>query len=347
MDDDVESSWKLFESDPACFKCVSQRHHRLGSDLNWTEKLIVTTSHSELLGALGVRGLIVDDLYSLDNASLSALQPLHALVFLFKWVAGADEKGGGTGQYDNDFGGFFMRQTVNNACATIAVLNGLCNIPGVEMGTDLTQLIEFSSGLDYETKGEVFTSSDWLRTAHNSLIPPSAVSLDNLGLPKTSEDAYHFVVYLPQVGSVYELDGLKRAPVNHGAYNESADVGWAQKAREVIEARIATYPPGSVHFNLLAIRSDPLPIIQTQLNEANAKGQSELVRLLEEQMMVEKEKRDRWAFDNSVRRHNHLGLIYALLSGMSQTGGLDKAVEGAKARYKELLEKEESKRETQ
>lgn len=126
-------------------------------------------------------GLIVDDLYSLDDASLSALQPLHALVFLFKWVAGADEKGGGTGQYDNDFGGFFMRQvglpsppsicqknlrwlnialppkpaqTVNNACATIAVLNGVCNIPGVELGTDLTQLIDFSNGLDYEVRNK-------------------------------------------------------------------------------------------------------------------------------------------------------------------------------------------------
>ncbi|KAG8843730.1 hypothetical protein FRB96_003856 [Tulasnella sp. 330] len=316
-DDETESSWKLFESDPACF--------------------------NELFTALGVRGLIVDDLYSLDDASLSALRPLHALVFLFKWVAGADEKGGGTGQYDNDFGGFFMRQTVNNACATIAVLNGICNIPAIELGTELAQLIEFSNGLDYETKGEVFTSSDWLRTAHNSLIPPSAVSLENLGLPKTAEDAYHFVVYLPQVGSVYELDGLKRAPVNHGSYNESVNFGWAQKAREVIEARIATYPAGSVHFNLLAIRSDPLPIIQTQLNEAKAKNQSELMRLLEEQMLVEKEKRDRWAFDNSIRRHNHLGLIYALLSGMSQTGGLDKAVEGAKAKYKELREREESK----
>jgi len=209
------------------------------------------------------------------------------------------------------------------------------------MGSELSQLVTFSDGLDYETTGDVFTSSDWLRTAHNSLIPPSAVSLENLGLPKTSEDAYHFVVYLPHAGSVYELDGLKRAPVNHGSFDEKAQAGWAQKAQNVIEARIATYPPGSVHFNLLAIRSDPLPRLEQQLAEAREKGQSSLVQLLQDEKDIETEKRTRWAFDNSIRRHNHLGLIHALLYGLAETGGLDQAVEGAKVRYKELKKKEE------
>jgi hypothetical protein len=55
-------------------------------------------------------GLLVDDLWSLDSASLAALQPLHALVFLFKWVAGADERGGAQGAYEFDFPGFYMHQ---------------------------------------------------------------------------------------------------------------------------------------------------------------------------------------------------------------------------------------------
>lgn len=311
MDDDVESSWKVFESDPACF--------------------------NELFEALGVKGLIVDDLYSLDSASLAALQPLHALVFLFKWVAGSDEKGGASGSYDHDFTGFFMRQVVNNACATIAVLNGLFNIPEAEIGEQLAQLQEFSTGMDAETRGEIFTSSDWLRTQHNSLIPPSAISLANLGLPKTSEDAYHFVVYLPHLGAVYELDGLKRAPINHGAYPEAGE-GWAAKAREVIEHRISTYPPGSIHFNLLAIRGDPLPSLRAQLQ---AEGDNPMAEVYQEQIRVEEEKRAAWAFENSLRRHNHLGLIHSLLLGLAQASpsAYDKAIENAKARYKERKEK--------
>ena len=105
---------------------------------------------------------------------------------------------------------------MNNACATIAVLNALLNIPGADMGQELSELVSFTTDLDYQTRGEVFTSSSFLRTAHNSLIPPSVISMSELGLQKTSEDAYHFIVYLPSLGAVYELDGLKKAPVNHG-----------------------------------------------------------------------------------------------------------------------------------
>jgi ubiquitin carboxyl-terminal hydrolase L5 len=84
--------------------------------------------------------------------------------------------------------------------------------------------------MDAQTRGLVITSADWLREAHNALSPPSAISLDGLGLPKTTEDAYHFVVYLPVMGSLYELDGLKSHPVTHGPFQETAD-GWIEKAR--------------------------------------------------------------------------------------------------------------------
>lgn len=56
------------------------------------------------------------------------------------------------------------------------------------------------------------------------------MSLDGLGLPKTSEDAYHFVVYIPHAGSLYELDGLKPWPVKHGLVDEGGE-GWVAKAR--------------------------------------------------------------------------------------------------------------------
>jgi ubiquitin carboxyl-terminal hydrolase L5 len=83
-----------------------------------------------------------------------------------------------------------------------------------------------------QTRGEAITSSSFLRSAHNHLSPPPAVSLDGLDLPKTSEDAYHFVVYIPVAGSLYELDGLKRAPVRHGSWDEKPEAeGWVAKAR--------------------------------------------------------------------------------------------------------------------
>lgn len=184
----------------------------------------------ELLKTLGVP-LIVDDLYSLDSESLASLQPLHALIFLFKWVSTSSDSM--SGNYDPEFPGFFAHQVVNNACATLAVLNALGNIPALKSGSQLTQLLEFTNGMDPQTRGLVITSSDWLREAHNSLSPPSAISLDGLGLPKQTEDAYHFVVYLPFMGSLYELDGLKPHAVRHGSYNETGE-GWLSRARSVV-----------------------------------------------------------------------------------------------------------------
>jgi len=67
------------------------------------------------LKTLGVP-LQVDDLYSLDAESLALMQPIHALIFLFKWVAGLDESGGAEGTYDEEFPGFFAHQ-VRMDCA--------------------------------------------------------------------------------------------------------------------------------------------------------------------------------------------------------------------------------------
>lgn len=174
---------------------------------------------------------IVDDLYSLDSEALSALQPLHALIFLFKWLPSTgDEPRNRAGEYDSEFPGFFAHQTVNNACATLAVINALGNIPSMTCSVQLTDLMGFTAGMDPQTCGMVVTSADWLRELHNALSPPSAISLDGLGLPKKSEDAYHFVVYLPVLGSVYELDGLKPYPVRHGEYEDSGE-GWLRRAR--------------------------------------------------------------------------------------------------------------------
>lgn len=176
--------------------------------------------------------LVVDDLYSLDPEALAQMGPIHALIFLFKWVPTLSSAGSSSmaGEYDPTFPGFFAHQVVNNACATLAVLNGIGNIPSLAYGPQLSELMSFAAALDPQTRGLAITSADWLREAHNSLSPPSAISLDGLGSSKKTEEAYHFVVYLGALGSLYELDGLKPHAVRHGPFEESGE-GWLKVAR--------------------------------------------------------------------------------------------------------------------
>ncbi|KAN0090706.1 hypothetical protein V8E55_004272 [Tylopilus felleus] len=310
MSDGDSSGWELTESDPGVF--------------------------TELLKSLGVP-YIVDDLYSLDPEALSALQPLHALIFLFKWLpSSASEPSSTAGQFESDFPGFFAQQTVNNACATIAVINALGNIPSLPSGPQLAELMTFTTGMDPQTCGMAVTSADWLRQAHNALSPPNSISLDGLGLPKTTEDAYHFVVYIPVMGCVYELDGLKPYPVRHGEYDESGE-GWLKKAREVIEHRIGTYPTGALEFSLLALRDDPLPALKTQLEHLERSGNHSEASQVFVKINNENLKRERWAFENSLRRHNHIGLVHALLVGLAKAGQLSSATENARKIMRERV----------
>ncbi|KAI9442655.1 ubiquitin-specific protease [Lactarius indigo] len=249
--DDDSSGWQLTESDPGVF--------------------------TELLKSLGVP-LIVDDLYSLDATELASLQPLRALIFLFKWLPDAGEPDATGGAYDTAF----------------PVLNALGNIPDLTVGPELRELLSFTAGMDAQTRGLAVTSADWLRAAHNALSPPSAISLDGLDLPRTAEDAYHFIVYLPST-------------------------------RGVIAARIATYPPGSLEFSLLALRDDPLPTLHAQLSSAQASGDGAREADLAQGLADEHAKRDRWAFENSLRRHNYFGLIHSLTLALAKAGRLDAA----------------------
>ncbi|ESK91004.1 ubiquitin carboxyl-terminal hydrolase isozyme l5 [Moniliophthora roreri MCA 2997] len=310
MSGDDSGGWQLTESDPAVF--------------------------SELLKTLGLP-FIVDDLYALDDDSLASLQPLHALIFLFKWVPQSPDHTP-AGKYDPDFAGFFAHQVVNNACATLAVLNALGNIPSLKCGEQLQDLFSFTAGMDADTRGEVITSSDWLREAHNSLSPPSAISLDGLGLPKKTEEAYHFVVYLPVLGSLYELDGLKPHAISHGAFDD-AKGGWLARAREVIEGRIATYPPGALDFSLLALRDDPLPGMHSELRTLQSLEKESDATELVMRIANETNKRERWAFENSLRRHNHVGLMHALLVALAKSGKLGPAKETAKKVMQDRIHK--------
>ncbi|KAL7424369.1 hypothetical protein Q5752_000051 [Cryptotrichosporon argae] len=326
-----ESGWSLTESDPQVF--------------------------TELLRGLGVTGLQVDDLYSLDAGTLAALRPIHALIFLFKYVGGADAgEVAGVEVDPADVGVWFANQVINNSCGTLAALNAVLNIPvaasphpgeSIALGDELHTLKEFGSAMGSLDLGHALASSPTIREVHNSFSKSTPFALDPAAFPeREKEDAYHFVAYVPVNGCVYELDGLRPAPLMHAAYNDAAadvDMGgegeggvnqdWLDKAREIVEERIARYPPGSLMFNLLAVRSAAVPRLQRRLAgpELDSTTRAELA----DQLAHEQAKAARGRVENALRRSNLLPAVFELFKALRRSDVAPRAVEDARAKGRE------------
>ncbi|KAJ9122028.1 hypothetical protein QFC24_004255 [Naganishia onofrii] len=301
MNDEMEAGWSLTESDPLVF--------------------------TQLLQDIGVTGLQVDDVYSLDAGTLAALQPIHALIFLFKWVGSTPQsealaqKGGvEVTDPDDHFGIYFANQVINNSCGTLAALNAVMNIPPqqgpspeetISLGDELQNLKEFGAGMDAMDLGYLITNSDKIRQVHNSfsVSSPFAISQHPSLQSQNKEDPYHFVAYVPAQGCLWELDGLRRGPIRHGEVSDKGE-GWIAAAREAVERRIATYGEGSLMFNLLCVRSAAIPRLRRLLTDPTTP--TALIPDLQAQLAAEEEKVRRGKLENGVRRNNLIPLMVEL-----------------------------------
>jgi hypothetical protein len=148
--------------------------------------------------AMGVPGVQMEELYSLDADSMKTMKPVHGLIFLFRWTpeAGADDRAVAS-EAETPPGLFFARQVATNACATQAILSILLNRPGkVKLGGAAATLKEFCAGLPPDVAGLALASCDPVREAHNSFAPPSSLVQEDKKA-SSDEDAFHFVAYLP------------------------------------------------------------------------------------------------------------------------------------------------------
>ena len=121
----------------------------------------------------------------------------------------------------------------------------------ITLGSTLTDFKEFCGALDSETKGLALSNSDQIRSVHNSFARQQLFEIDSKKADK-DDDVFHFVSYVPINGRIYELDGLKAGPVDHGPAGDD----WTDAVRPVIEARMMKYQQGEIHFNLMAVIQD-------------------------------------------------------------------------------------------
>lgn len=112
-----------------------------------------------------------------------------------------------------------------------------------------------------ENKGWAIGNTPELACAHNSHAMPQAKRRQdkNTGVStgRFTGEAFHFVSYVPINGRLFELDGLKPYPMDHGPWKEHEE--WTEQFRRVITDRLGISTGEQlqdIRFNLMAVVPD-------------------------------------------------------------------------------------------
>jgi ubiquitin carboxyl-terminal hydrolase L5 len=206
-----------------------------------------------------------------------------------------------------------------------------------DLGPILTEFRAFVGEFPPHLRGVAISSSAELRAAHNSFRPSadSFLSADQYFDHKARDkqgEAFHFVAYVPVLGTVYELDGLQQGPIVVGpvptpgkgggdgttttvaASCDAMESSWLAVARQAIQERMTAVgaDAGAVKFNLLALGRDLTAYYQSLL-EADPNDWQAATWLQEHE-----QQRSEWKRENERRRHNYVALAIAVLAELAK-----------------------------
>ncbi|KAG5894632.1 hypothetical protein JTB14_026163 [Gonioctena quinquepunctata] len=225
-----------------------------------------------LLEDFGVKGVQVEEIYDLNKPLDS---PVYGFIFLFRWIEERRSRRkvvelNETFVKDEDIVNniFFAQQMVPNSCATHALISILLNCPTIHLGETLARLKTHTYGMSPDNKGWAIGNTPELACAHNSHAMPLAKRRLEKGSAvstgRFTGEAFHFVSFVPIGGRLFELDGLKPYPIDHGPCN---DMEWTDKFRCVITNRLGITADeyNEIRFNLMAVVPDRRLAIQHKL----------------------------------------------------------------------------------
>ena len=218
-----------------------------------------------------IEGLGVDlnmmqfhEVLSLDDWALDMLpRPVHGVVMLYPikdvqedHAKAQDEKIKTEGQVVSEKLKY-IKQTIGNACGTIGILHALSNCDKALLGTTtntcyMEKFLSETKGMDPDQIAKYLDEDEDLESTHVAAANEGQTAQVNI------EEAVnnHFVCFSQVDGCLYELDGRRKGPVNHGPC-ASDNSTLLEDACKILKEYIAR-DPEEVRFTFVAL-SAPAP----------------------------------------------------------------------------------------
>ncbi|XP_019872608.1 ubiquitin carboxyl-terminal hydrolase [Aethina tumida] len=171
------------------------------------------------------------DVYGLDEDALAWVpRPVLAVILLFPYSAKFFEYAEEETKKITEKGQvispdvFYMKQYISNACGTIALIHSVANnIDKIELvDGPFKKILETAKNLTPEERGELLKSGSnseafKLITAHQELAMEGQTQVN----PEEKVN-HHFIALVEKNGDLYELDGRRDCPINHGPTSEES-----------------------------------------------------------------------------------------------------------------------------
>jgi len=195
------------------------------------------------------------DIFGTDDELLAMVpQPVLAVTLLFECSQNIKafkekqrEEINASGQTISD-DLIYMKQYVGNACGTIATIHSVLNnaeLVGLAEDTPLGKFLSTIKEKTPEEAGNMLADAADLHEASQE----SAQGGQTAAPEATANVDHHFIAFVEKGGDVYELDGAKAFPVNHG----KSEGDLLKKAISVVKTNFMNVDPDSVQFNMMAL----------------------------------------------------------------------------------------------
>ncbi|KAJ8919734.1 hypothetical protein NQ315_006262 [Exocentrus adspersus] len=191
--------------------------------------LLPLESNPDFIHLLGVPNKWnIVDVYGLDNDALAWVpRPVLALILLFPCSERFYDHAKIESQAVKEKGQeispnlFYMKQYVSNACGSIALIHSIANnVDRITLEDGVfKKLLEATKGKTPEERGEMLAKpgSDADSEAFKLISAHQEMAMEGQTEANPNEQVnHHFVAFVEKDGNLYELDGRKDFPINHG-----------------------------------------------------------------------------------------------------------------------------------